>query len=141
MAPRSTAEIKIPAVLTPVHNGSAARREVLSAETDDARRAIWFADEDVIGGLPAARFDAVVLPVFGGYQVKVTARGLLVDLTLFPDRLDPAASVDKGLITLFSGETTVFEGRSRQPLELALLVSSPVPRCANDLFGSPVAGR
>lgn len=42
------------------------------------------------------------------YRVEVTARTLLRDLALFPDRLDPADEVDEMLVTLLPGESTVF---------------------------------
>lgn len=42
------------------------------------------------------------------YRVEVTARTLLRDRALFPDRLDPADEVDEMLVTLLPGESTVF---------------------------------
>ena len=47
------------------------------------------------------------------YRVTVTARTILRDLALFPDRLDPAATVDNALVTLLPGESATFSVRSR----------------------------
>ena len=44
----------------------------------------------------------------GGYAVTVTAAALAKDLMLFPDRLDAAARVDTGLVTLLAGESHTF---------------------------------
>lgn len=140
-AARSAVELPVPAALLPRGIADAFEREVLTAETGDARRALWFAEEDIDGGLPTPDFGAVVLPQSGGYRVTITANAFLEDLSLFPDRLDPAASVDRALVTLFPGETAVFEVRSEASLDPALLSSAPVLRTANDLFGALVAER
>ncbi|WP_241825023.1 hypothetical protein [Micromonospora sp. CB01531] len=73
-----------------------ARRELLVAEPwDSAERAIWFFAEDREIEWPAAELDATVEPVDGGQLVQVSARTVLRDLTLFPDRLHPSAEVDQ----------------------------------------------
>ena len=63
----------------------------------------------------------------------MTARTVLRDLTLFPDRLDPAAQVDRALVTLLPGESAVFTVRAPGPLDPAALTCRPVLRCVNDL--------
>ena len=67
-----------------------------------------------------------------GTQVTVTAGTLLRDLTLFPDRLDPAAEVDEALVTLLPGESTTFTVTAAGPLDPSALAAPPVLRCAND---------
>lgn len=62
----------------------------------------------------------------------MTARSLLRDLCLFPDRLDPDAEVDDMLVTLLPGETIRFAIRSAVPLDPAALVRPPVLRTVND---------
>ncbi|WP_422752949.1 glycoside hydrolase family 2 protein [Micromonospora sp. WMMD708] len=110
------------------------RRELLVAEAGDtAERALWFFAEDRDAQWPAARYEATVEPVDGGQRVRVTARTVLRDLTLFPDRLDPAAEVDTALVTLLPGESVTFTVSSRTPLDPAALTGRPVLRCVNDL--------
>jgi beta-mannosidase len=101
-----------------------------------AGRALWFFAEDVDLAYPAARFDVAVRPVTSGLAVDVTARSLLRDVTLFPDRLDPDATVDEQLVTLLPGETTTFTVDTTRPLDRAALAAPPVLRCANDLVVS-----
>jgi beta-mannosidase len=109
--------------------------QVLLAETGD-NRAWWFFAEDRVARLPVARYDAVVKPTDDGAAVTVTAHTLLRDLTLFPDRLDPAAEVDEALVNLLPGETVTLAVRSAVALDPAALVARPVLRCVNDLAGA-----
>ncbi|MCM0676447.1 glycoside hydrolase family 2 protein [Micromonospora phytophila] len=113
-----------------------ARRELLVAEAGEpAARALWFFAEDRVVDWPAAEYDATVEPVDGGHRVRVTARTVLRDLTLFPDRLDPAAQVDEALVTLLPGESATFTVRGAAPLDPAALTARPVLRCVNDIAG------
>jgi beta-mannosidase len=112
------------------------RAEVLVADTEGTR-AWWFFAEDRDIAYPAPRYDADVEPVDGGQRVTVTARTVLRDLTLFPDRLDPRASVDDALVTLLPGETAVFTIRSPQPLDPEALTTRPVLRSVNDVGVQP----
>jgi beta-mannosidase len=108
------------------------RTEVLVVDAGD-RRAWWFFAEDRDIPYPTPRYDAEVAPFDGGQRVTVTARTVLRDLTLFPDRLDPRARVDRALVTLLPGETAVFTIRSPQPLDPEALTTRPVLRCVNDV--------
>ncbi|MEU0153643.1 glycoside hydrolase family 2 protein [Micromonospora fulviviridis] len=111
-----------------------ARRELLVAEAGEtAERALWFFATDREVEWPAARLDATVEPAGGGQRVRVTARTVLRDLTLFPDRLDPAAQVDQALVTLLPGESATFTVHADAPLDPAALTTRPVLRCVNDL--------
>ncbi|MEU8260690.1 glycoside hydrolase family 2 protein [Micromonospora sp. NPDC048999] len=110
-----------------------ARRELLVAEAGDtAERALWFFAEDRDADWPTAVYDATVEAVDGGQRVRVTARTILRDLTLYPDRLDPAAEVDAALLTLLPGESVTFTVRADAPLDPAVLTARPVLRCVND---------
>ncbi|GLY24525.1 beta-mannosidase [Micromonospora sp. NBRC 101691] len=109
-----------------------ARRELLVVEAgESAERALWFFAEDRDIPWPAAAHDATVEPVDGGVRVHVRARAILRDLTLYPDRLDPAAEVDRALVTLLPGESTTFTVHSRLPLDPAALTTPPVLRAVN----------
>ncbi|QGN50325.1 glycoside hydrolase family 2 protein [Micromonospora sp. WMMD558] len=110
-----------------------ARRELLLAEAgEEAERALWFYAEDRDVAWPAAGYDATVEPADGGHRVRVSARTILRDLTLFPDRLDPSAEVDEALVTLLPGESVTFTVRADTPLDPAALTRRPTLRCVND---------
>jgi len=117
-----------PAVRTP----DDASREVLVAALD-RRRTVHTWVEDVDLALEPAPFDARVHPVQDGYEVEVTARSLVRDLTLLADRLDPDATVDDALVTLPAGTSATFRVRTSAVLDPAALVAAPVLRSANDV--------
>ncbi|PSK62697.1 Exo-beta-D-glucosaminidase [Micromonospora sp. MH33] len=111
-----------------------ARRELLVAEAGEtAERALWFFAPDREVEWPSAKLDATVEPAGGGQRVRVTARTVLRDLTLFPDRLDPAAQVDQALVTLLPGESATFTVTATAALDPTALTARPVLRCVNDL--------
>ncbi|KAB1931677.1 glycoside hydrolase family 2 protein [Micromonospora sp. ALFpr18c] len=111
-----------------------ARRELLVAEAgESAERALWFFAEDRDVDWPAAAWDATVEPADDGQRVRVTARTVLRDLTLFPDRLDATAAVDNALVTLLPGESATFTVRADGVVDEAALTARPVLRCVNDL--------
>ena len=111
------------------------RAELLVASPLDGPedRVLWFFAEDRDIAYPAPRYEATVDPADGGQRVWVTARTILRDLTLYPDRLDPRATVDDGLVTLLPGDTRSFLVRSPDPLDPVALTTRPVLRCVNDV--------
>ncbi|MFI7079921.1 glycoside hydrolase family 2 protein [Micromonospora sp. NPDC049903] len=135
---KTTLELEVPAYATVTVPLSAeltrpdeARAELLVADAGPDR-ALWFFAEDRDIHWPTASFDAVVEEVEDTQRVRVTARTVLRDLTLHPDRLDPSAEVDEALVTLLPGESTTFVVRSSAPLDPTALTSRPVLRCVND---------
>ena len=133
--PRSETTVRLPAdVGTPEDR----RSEVIVVDDPaDGQRAWWFFAEDKDMAYQPAAFDAVVEAAEGGQVVTVTARTFLRDLSLFADRVDPAATVDDMLLTLLPGESTAFLVRSRIPLDPSALTSRPVLRCVNDIVAGP----
>ncbi|MEQ4717970.1 glycoside hydrolase family 2 protein [Nonomuraea sp. B19D2] len=126
--PRGVARIPLPRhVASPADPAS----ELLVARLDETRISHLFA-QDAAVAFPSADYEAEARPVTDGYLLTVTARTILRDLTLFPDRLDPDATVDDMMITLLPGERAVFHIRSSRDLDLAALTSAPVLRCVND---------
>jgi beta-mannosidase len=111
-------------------------RELLVVDSP-AGRAWWFFAEDRDTAYPPAGFDAEADPTPDGFRVTVTARTILRDLTLFPDRLDAEATVDDALVTLLPGESAVFTVQTRASLDPAALTTAPVLRCVNDLIAGP----
>ncbi|MEO3814501.1 glycoside hydrolase family 2 protein [Sphaerisporangium sp. B11E5] len=97
--------------------------------------AVRFFAEDTEVAFPEAQMDVATEPVPGGTRVTVTARTLVRDLALFPDRLDPRAEVDDMLVTLPPGATATFHVTSPAPLDPAALTSHPVLRCVNEARG------
>ncbi|MFC5005020.1 glycoside hydrolase family 2 protein [Dactylosporangium cerinum] len=98
--------------------------------------ATWYFGEDVDLAYPAASVDVVVHPTAGGATVEVTARTFVRDLTLFADRLDPAATVDEQLVTLLPGETVTLQvtGAALPAADDPAWRTAPVLRTANDLI-------
>jgi beta-mannosidase len=97
------------------------------------QRAWWFFAEDKDIAWPSATFDARVEPAADATRVTVTARSILRDLTLQPDRLDPAAEVDEAGVTLLPGESVTFTVTGTRNLDPAALTTRPVLRCVNDI--------
>ncbi|TMR36348.1 glycoside hydrolase family 2 protein [Nonomuraea zeae] len=114
--------------LTPPEDGEA---RVLTAELG-VERALFALAEDPVMGYPPAEFAATVAEEEGGYAVTVTATTILRELALFPDRLDPAATVDDQLVTLLPGESVTFHVTTGQELDPAALTAHPVLRCVNE---------
>ena len=137
---KTTVTIEIPAggaatvPLPPEVTGADDPAAELIVADGDGTRALWFFAEDVDLAYPAPAVDATVTPAPGGLLVEVAARTLVRDLTLFPDRLDPQASVDEQLVTLLPGERTTFRVATRWQLDPAALTAAPVLRSANDLI-------
>jgi beta-mannosidase len=98
------------------------------------RRALWAGSEDKDLGLPRADLEATAGWADGVARVRVTARTLLRDLSLFPDRLAPAAEVDDLMITLLPGESHEFTVTGLDPAldVLTPLTSAPILRTVND---------
>jgi beta-mannosidase len=101
----------------------------------DAARAWWFFAEDRDIPYPPARYDARVEAGPDELRVTVTAETVLRDLTLYPDRLSPAAGVDRALVTLLPGESATFTVTGVAGIEPAALTAPPVLRCVNDIPG------
>ncbi|MEV4411752.1 glycoside hydrolase family 2 protein [Catellatospora sp. NPDC049609] len=133
VAPRAVAVIALPeGVALPEEP----RSELLRAVAGE-QQATWFFAEDREIDYPPARYETKVEPVPGGYDVTVTAGTVLRDLSLFPDRLDPAATVDRTMVTLLPGESVTFRVTSAVGLPAANLAARPVLRCVNDIPRHP----
>jgi beta-mannosidase len=105
--------------------------ELIEIQAGDMRRLHFFA-EDVDLRLPAPAYEVTVNRRSDGHEVTIRAGTLLRDLALFPDRLDPSATVDDQLITLLPGESVTFTVSGAPALDTSML-TRPVLRCANDL--------
>ncbi|TCO49114.1 beta-mannosidase [Kribbella antiqua] len=127
VAPRSAVLSSLP--------GSVAKptdptREYLEVRGADGSSTYWYFAEDTELHLEGNAYAASVTKTDDGYDVTVTASALAKDLALFPDRLDPAARVDSGLVTLSAGESHTFHVTGgTAPTSVGI----PVLRSANDL--------
>lgn len=107
-------------------------RELIVADADGCR-ATWYFDADKNLEYPEPVYSAAVIAEPNGYRIDIEAKSLLRDLSLFADRIDPAAVADDMLLTLLPGErasisvTTEFSGNPDR------FTRSPQLRCANDL--------
>ncbi|GFJ89188.1 beta-mannosidase [Phytohabitans rumicis] len=108
-------------------------RDELLVASANGERAWWFFAEDKDVAYPPPAYDATAEPVPDGWRVTVRAGTILRDLALFPDRLDPSASVDEQLVTLLPGESVTFTVRARPDLDPAALTARPVLRFVNDV--------
>ncbi|MEU6428378.1 glycoside hydrolase family 2 TIM barrel-domain containing protein [Microbispora sp. NPDC046973] len=124
---RGTASVELPEGVVRAGNPPG---EVLVATLGDVR-ALRFPEEDPAMDYPPAEMDTVVEEIEGGLRVRVTARTIVRELAIFPDRLDPRATVDDQLVTLLPGETAVFHVIGGD-LDPGALVRHPVLRCVNE---------
>ncbi|MFW6690252.1 glycoside hydrolase family 2 protein [Streptomyces sp. MAR4 CNX-425] len=103
-AARAVAVVPVPEGLAPPA-GSA--KELLVAAADGLR-ALHFPTRDKDFAYPRPEFGVEVVRAGGAapdrVDVVVTAHTFVRDLLLQPDRLDPAATADRGLLTLLPGE-------------------------------------
>ncbi|MGW0806331.1 glycosyl hydrolase 2 galactose-binding domain-containing protein [Nonomuraea sp. NPDC002799] len=126
--PRSVTKVALPASVAVPDDPA---RELLTARLGGVRTVRCYA-EDTAVAFPRAAFDAHVERTDDGYRVIVTAVTVLRELALFPDRLDPGASVDDQLVTLLPGESTIFRVTSARELDAGALTGFPVLRCVNE---------
>ena len=68
-----------------------------------------------------------------GARVTVTATSYARDVSVFPDRVDPAARVDDGLVSLLPGESVTFTVTGAPGVDTVALGSPLVLRHAGDL--------
>ncbi|MFH8250565.1 glycosyl hydrolase 2 galactose-binding domain-containing protein [Microbacterium sp. B2969] len=109
-----------------------AAAELVVAEIDGVRGE-WFFAEPRDSALGAADLAVATSAVDGGTLVTVTARGLVRDLTILADKLDPAAVASDGLVTLLPGESTGILIRHSGDLDLDRVSAPEVLRSANQL--------
>ncbi|MBP2416354.1 glycoside hydrolase family 2 protein [Microlunatus capsulatus] len=131
--PRSAVAVVLDAdLLTPADP----RAEVLTAEAEGMTTAFGYFVEDTELQLVDAEsaYEVEVAHAAGGCTVTVTAAALAKDLMLFPDRLDPAARVDSGLVTLLAGQSHTF-AVTGPALDDEALTTKPVLRSVNDVVG------
>jgi beta-mannosidase len=132
VGPRGAASIAVPAdVARATEPAAELLRAVLGADT-----ATWFFADYRDSELPAAVLDASAEHVAGGVEVTVRAGSLVRDLCLLVDRVDPAAEVDRMLVTLLPGEQATFRIRTEGSDAPDQFLAAEVVRTANELVAS-----
>jgi beta-mannosidase len=107
--------------------------EAIIATIDGFPRAIWNAAEVVDQGLETSAIAALARRTQTGYRVEVTATSYVRDIFLCVDRVDPAATVDNGLVTLLAGEPASFQITSGIDVDPDIFICPLVLRSANSL--------
>lgn len=82
---------------------------------------------------PSDAFSATCEPAEGGYRLKVTAHSYVRDLFCMVDKVDSAASIDQGMISLLPGESAVLKISSTHADQADRFLEPRVLRSANDL--------
>jgi len=93
----------------------------------------WFFAPDKDIPWPAADFTTEVDRVGDRTKVTVHAGSILRSVTLFPDRLDPAAEADRAGVTVLPGESVTFTVHSGASFDETELTARPNLRCVNDI--------
>lgn len=119
------------ALAEPVATPGDPGRELLTARLGE-QRAIRTCAEDPAMDYPPAEFTTLIEPTATGTALHITARTILRELAVFPDRLDPGAAVDDQLTTLLPGETVTLQVTHGPGLDPAALLAYPVLRCVNE---------
>lgn len=99
-------------------------------------RALHFFSDYKYSRLAQPSFESSLEKTANGLTLTITAQSVIRDLTLMIDKLDPLATVDKGLVTLLPGESFSFEVTTKLELSLSELTSKTVLRSANQLVVS-----
>ena len=127
---RGSVTIDLPAVVADADDPAS---EVVVVETLGTRGS-WFFCEPRDSALPPAALEVSVAATDAGFDVSVTARTLVRDLTLLIDKVDPAARVDRGLVTLLPGESATFRVTGVGSLDVGAVCAPGILRCGNELM-------
>jgi beta-mannosidase len=122
------------------------RPDALLVAEIQGQRSIRFFHRDKDLSYPAPDFDARLTRGDGQTRLTITAKTLLRDLIIYPDRLDPDAAIDDQVITLLPGESHTFTITTDRELTADDLTTRPVMQLANyygkrqvDRSGVPLA--
>ncbi|QDZ15120.1 glycoside hydrolase family 2 protein [Humibacter ginsenosidimutans] len=131
VAARSVSTYALPSEVAAIGD---AGDELVVADLDGFGRAVHDGADVIAQRLAPDAAEASAVRTEGGYRVSVRARSYLRDVFLAVDRLDPAARVDAGLVSLLAGEVAVFHVASEADLDPGLFTRWPVLASANALL-------
>jgi beta-mannosidase len=137
--PRSAGTIELPEDIRSV--GSTGTEVIVvrpanpeSLEGAPIAPAYWNPADTVDQRLAARSLKAMATKTETGYQVDVVASSYTRDIFLQVDRVDPAATVDHGLVTLSAGQSATFEITSSAEVAPEDFLAPAVLRSANQLL-------
>ena len=133
---RSSATVPLPTQVADGSDAADAASEFVTASLGGVR-GVWFFAEPRDGALEPPRLEVAVAPAPGGdgIDVTVTAASVVRDVALLVDKLAPDATVDRGLVTLLPGESTVFQVRGAGDVDAGRIAAAGVLRSGNQLVG------
>lgn len=92
---------------------------------------VWFFEIDKNIRYPKPDVESRLQKTDSGYALTLTAKTLIRDIVLTPERLDPQATVSDGMVTLLPGECFTFTITSDKTFLPEDLCTPPVFWCAN----------
>ncbi|MGO5063312.1 glycoside hydrolase family 2 protein [Bifidobacterium pseudolongum] len=116
--------------------GDPANELIVVTPSDDAFPRVIFNGAEIIDqrlAAPADAFSATAGRTADGVELTVTARGYVRDLFCMVDKVDPAARVDEGMVSLLPGETVTLHITTSHTGDPADFAEANVLRTANDL--------
>ena len=116
--------------------GDPANELIVATPSDDAFPRVIFNGAEIIDqrlAAPADAFSATAGRTADGVELTVTARGYVRDLFCMVDKVDPAARVDEGMVSLLPGETVTLHITTSHTGDPADFAEANVLRTANDL--------
>lgn len=108
VTPRSVRRVEIPA--NTFGDGA-----VLVAQAASGERIIRFDGDGPLGSVEALAFDAHAID--GGLEIRLTSSGVVRDVLVQADRIDPDAACDSGFFDMLPGETRTVVVRAPHPLD------------------------
>ena len=116
--------------------GDPANELIVATPSDDAFPRVILNGAEIIDqrlAAPADAFSATAGRTVDGMELTVTARGYVRDLFCMVDKVDPAARVDEGMVSLLPGETVTLHITTSHTGDPADFAEANVLRTANDL--------
>ena len=116
--------------------GDPANELIVATPSDDAFPRVILNGAEIIDqrlAAPADAFSATAERTADGMELTVTARGYVRDLFCMVDKVDPAARVDEGMVSLLPGETVTLHITTSHTGDPADFAEANVLRTANDL--------
>lgn len=116
--------------------GDPANELIVATPSDDAFPRVILNGAEIIDqrlAAPADAFSATAGRTADGVELTVTARGYVRDLFCMVDKVDPAARVDEGMVSLLPGETVTLHITTSHTGDPADFAEANVLRTANDL--------
>jgi len=112
VAARSVQRLRVPEQIRQFRDPAS---EVVIAATAGSR-ALWYGIEPADGAFGGVEPTVEIRPVDGGLEVVVSATSLVRDVLVQPDRIHPAATADRGFVTVLPGESEVVRVDCPEPL-------------------------